>query len=132
MSNVLKLKTSAIRIVPHRTERRREPFPQLDTILIEEEEPVLLAEKEDQLAEQGHDGEKGSSQPQWQDMTAVVAAAQKESYEQGYAQAMKDCEKQYAIRLQEDCQRAIKPQYEQMNQVITASTKCMEINLAPA
>ncbi|HVN47929.1 MAG TPA: FliH/SctL family protein [Bacteroidota bacterium] len=118
MSNVLKLKTPAIRIVPHHPEHRREPFPDLDTILVEEEKTALFEKNKEQQVEQTSVVEDSHSQSPWQDMTVVIAAAQKESYEQGYAQAMKDREEHYANRLREECLQTIKPQREQMNQVV--------------
>lgn len=120
LSNVVKLKTSAIRIAPRRAEQRREPFPQLDSILIEEEQPVFVAEKEAQHVQQETAAEEIQPQAQWQDMTEVIAAAQKESFEQGYAQAMKDGEEQYAHRLREECEKLVEPQCEQLHQVMAA------------
>jgi flagellar assembly protein FliH len=120
LSNVLKLKTSAIRIVPRQTERRGKPFPLLDSIVIDEESSVLVEEQEAARDGQVPVVEEGSSHTQWQDMSAAIAAAQKESYEQGYAQAIKDHEEQYNERLQEECQRIMKPQLEQINHLVTA------------
>jgi flagellar assembly protein FliH len=119
LSNVLKLKTSAIRMVPNHTERRRETFPSLDTIILQEL-PAAIDEQATITDDQISMTEEVSPQPKWQDMSVVIATAQKESYDKGYAQAMTDCEEQYAKRLQEECQRVMKPQLEQMNHLVAA------------
>jgi flagellar biosynthesis/type III secretory pathway protein FliH len=129
LSNVLKFKTSAIRMVPRRIERRREAFPALDTIILEEEMPTLMENQQeavtdnvsvDMSAEQASVSNNDVPPSEWQDMSVAIETAQKESYEQGYAQAMKDGEDQYAKRLQEECQRVLKPQLEQMNHIVLA------------
>jgi flagellar assembly protein FliH len=123
LSNVLRLKTSAVRIKPGNTERRRGTFPALDSIVLPDEFPAAKDEQPEQTDKQVQKTKEESSPSQWQDMSVVIAATQKESYDKGYAQAMKDCEEQYAGRLQEECRRLMKPQIEEMHAVVAAIQK---------